>query len=280
VTDPRTGLVAVAVRNPAGLVLVDARTLRVVRRIPLAGASRHLSLDSGSVLVPAERSNQLLIVRLPAGPVSAVRVGLFPHDAAAAGGRILVADERAGTVSVISGHQVIAALGSVVQPGGVASIGGDRVAVIDVRARRLAVYGLDPSRLIDRQPLGRGPTHIVAAAGRIFVADTGGNRVIELTATDRPTQVASARAPGAPYGIALDRTRRRLWVTLTASNQLVEYSTQSGALLELHRYPTVRQPDTVAIDVPTGRVFVTGRQAGVLEAIDPSQVMSLPTPAE
>jgi len=250
-------------------VLVNSRTFRLVRRIPLPGGSRHLSLAHGSVLVPAEHTNQLLLVRLPAGPVSAVAVGLFPHDATAAGGRILVSDERGGRVSVIAGDQAIAILGSVVQPGGVASLGGDRVAVVDVAARRLVVYGLDPPRLISQQPLGRGPTHLVAGNDRIFVADTGGNQVIELSATTHPTTIASTLVPGAPYGIALDPLRHRLWVTLTATNQLVEYATQPGPLHELRRYPTVRQPDTVAVDSPTGRVFITGRAAGVLEAVDP-----------
>jgi hypothetical protein len=78
VDDPAAGLIAAAVRNPAGVVLVDSRTLRIVRRIPLPGAARHLSLDGRSVLVPAERSDELFVVGLPRGPVTTVRVGSFP----------------------------------------------------------------------------------------------------------------------------------------------------------------------------------------------------------
>jgi hypothetical protein len=35
------------------------------------------------------------------------------------------------------------------------------------------------------------------------------------------------------------------------------------------RLPTVRQPNTVAVDSATGRLFVTGTDEGVLQIIDP-----------
>ena len=63
--------------------------------------------------------------------------------------------------------------------------------------------------------------------------------------------------PGGPYGVALDPLRRRLWVTLPALNQLVELPAH-GRPHVLRRFATVRQPDSVAVDEHTGRVFVTG----------------------
>ena len=38
---------------------------------------------------------------------------------------------------------------------------------------------------------------------------------------------------------------------------------------ELARYPTVRQPNTVAVDPASGRVFVTGSRDGTLQILDP-----------
>jgi DNA-binding beta-propeller fold protein YncE len=35
------------------------------------------------------------------------------------------------------------------------------------------------------------------------------------------------------------------------------------------RFPTVRQPNTVAVDPTTGRLFVTGTVDGTVEIIDP-----------
>ncbi len=55
------------------------------------------------MLVPAEKSDELIEVTLPAGRASTSRVGDFPHDAARAAGRTFVADELADTVSVLEG---------------------------------------------------------------------------------------------------------------------------------------------------------------------------------
>ena len=60
--------------------------------------------------------------------------------------------------------------------------------------------------------------------------------------------------------------RGRLWVTLTATNQVVELA--AGARPhKLATYPAVRQPDTVAVDPATGRVYVTGHADGVLQLL-------------
>ena len=42
-----------------------------------------------------------------------------------------------------------------------------------------------------------------------------------------------------------------------------------GAPTSWRRWPTVRQPDSVAVDERTGDVFVTGRVDGVLERVTP-----------
>ena len=68
--------------------------------------------------------------------------------------------------------------------------------------------------------------------------------------------------PGAPYGAASDLRNGRLWVTLTARNQLVELAT-SARPHRLNVYPSVRQPDAVAVEPGTGRVFVSGADGAV-----------------
>src|ERR1700756_4458018 len=69
VVDARAGLVAVAVRNPSAIVLLSIRTLAVVRRIPIAGAPRHLALvgAGGPLLVPEESVDRVLELTLPGG---------------------------------------------------------------------------------------------------------------------------------------------------------------------------------------------------------------------
>ncbi|MDQ3184077.1 MAG: YncE family protein, partial [Actinomycetota bacterium] len=99
--DPETGLVAVALRNPNELALVDGESGDTVRRVELPETARHLDLAApgGPVLVPAEGSDSLVQVGLPDGEItSETPVGDFPHGAAAApGGRIFVVNEMAST---------------------------------------------------------------------------------------------------------------------------------------------------------------------------------------
>jgi len=79
--------------------------------------------------------------------------------------------------------------------------------------------------------------------------------------------------PGAPYGMAIDNRRHRLFVTLTARNELAEL-TAEGRPHIVRRYPTPQQPNTVAVDTATGRVFVAGKVDGVLQLLDPGRARS------
>lgn len=93
VADPATGLVAVAVREPPRLVLLDGETGNRATTVRLPAAARHLGLarPRGPVLVPAEQAGDLVKVSLPAGKVTrAVPVGSVPHDSTRAGGRLFV----------------------------------------------------------------------------------------------------------------------------------------------------------------------------------------------
>ena len=97
--------------------------------------------------------------------------------------------------------------------------------------------------------------------------DTDGDGLLVFRTRPRLELDRRVALAGAPYGIAIDRVRRRLWVTLTARNRLVEL-TMNGRPRPLRELPAVRQPDAVAVDERTGRVFVTGR-AGSLQVVDP-----------
>ncbi len=111
----------------------------------------------------------------------------------------------------------------------------------------------------------------MAAGDRLYVADTRGDAIL-VFATDagsRPLARAGRFAlphGSAPYGLALDPVRRRLWVTLTARNELVSLPVD-GRAGPTRRLPTVQQPDAVAVDSALGTVAVTGRAQGVLQLI-------------
>ena len=270
VFDPVTGLLAVAVRDPNRLVLTDAQGV-VQREVPLPGHARHLQLagPGGPVLVPAEDSNALVEVALPGGEVTETDVGDYPHDAAQlAGGQILVGDEKGGTLSVVTDGEVTQTFDSQTQPGGVATI-GDVAGVVDVADFTITSYDVAAGELQTVEPAGAGPTHIVAdGQNRFLVADTRGD-AIRVYSSDPLDFEASYPLPGTPYGLAYDSEDQVLWVTLTATNEVVGLSTAGDELEEVDRFPTVRQPNTVAVDRSTGRVFVGSRETGQLQLIDP-----------
>jgi len=270
VFDAVTGLLAVAVRDPNRLLLVD-RDGTTVREVPLPGHARHLQLAApgGPVLVPAEDANTLVQVALPGGETTGTPVGDYPHDAVqVAGGQVLVADEKGGTLSVVTDGEVTQRFDSQTQPGGVAAVGGT-AGVVDVGAYTLTSYDVAAGELGDVVDAGAGPTHLVAdARGRFMVADTRGDAVLTFSA-DPLVQTGELPLAGTPYGLALDTTGQVLWVTLTATNEVVGLSTADDELTEVARFPTVRQPNTVAVDSSTGRVFVGSRATGELQLIDP-----------
>jgi DNA-binding beta-propeller fold protein YncE len=72
-----------------------------------------------------------------------------------------------------------------------------------------------------------------------------------------------------PYGIASDPKRDLAWVTLTASNEVVGFDMTGGAPVQRYRLPTVRQPNSVAVDPDSGRVFVASANGEGVSVIQP-----------
>jgi hypothetical protein len=272
IADTATGLVAVAVREPNALVLVDARTGAVNDRAELPGFLRHLQLAApgGPVLVPVESADTLLAVELPPGDIaSRTPTGRGPHDAtAAANGTVFVTNEFGGSLSVVRDGAVIDTLTDQTQPGGLAAVDAF-VGVIDVRQNDLTVYDAVTLHHVGRAAAGDGPTHVVAGPhGRLIVSDTRGDALLVFEVSPSVRQIARLELPGSPYGLAYDARRDRVWVTLTGRNEVVEIDATASPPTVLNRLPTVRQPNTVAVDAGTGRVFVTGTADGVLQLLE------------
>ncbi|MDQ3453980.1 MAG: YncE family protein [Actinomycetota bacterium] len=271
VYDTQTGLLAVAVREPNRLLLVDGASGEVRTEVPLPGHARHLQLagPGGPVLVPAEDSDVFVAVELPGGDVRETSVGEYPHDAAQTeSGRILVADERGGTLSVLDGGEVVATFDDVTQPGGVATV-GDVAAVVDVGAFTLSAYDVVAEQQLGVLPAGAGPTHLIAdVRGNVVVADTRGDALL-VVGLEPLAQLARYPLPGTPYGVAYDTAADVLWVTLTARNEVVGIDLSGAQPAEVARFPTVRQPNTVAVDPVGGRLWIASRTTGELQTIDP-----------
>lgn len=262
VHDPVTGLLAVGVRDPDRLVLLDARTLAVVREVPLAGHVRHLQLAApgGPVLVPEEDADTLAVVALPSGQVTSYRVGTSPHDATAVEGGYVAGDEFGRSfTTVLDG--VAHTYRSVDQPGGVVGF-GDTFALVDVGAYTVSTWRVADGARIAGLPAGAGPTHGVRVGDRLVVTDTRGGAL--LTYREDPlTLLSTVPLPGGPYGLAADPSAPVVWVTLTATNQVAGFDVSTGTPRLLEKLSTVAQPDTVAAAGPD--VWVTGTRDGVVQ---------------
>jgi DNA-binding beta-propeller fold protein YncE len=272
VVDARTRTVAVAVRDPDELVLLNADSGAVTGRVPLPGSVRHLQLAApgGPVLVPVETADVLVRVDLPQGKAQpAIHTGAHPHDAAAAAnGKVFVANEHGGTVAVLRGDQIVKVFADSVQPAGIAPV-GTSMGLLDVRKNDLTVYDAERLTIVGSAPAGAGPTHLVADRhGRMIAADTRGDAVRVFTPLPAPREVASVAQPGGPYGIAYDGKRDRLWVASSGTNEVVGYDMSDANPREVQRFPTVQNPYTVGVDADTGRLFVAGVTAGVVQIID------------
>ena len=269
VYDPVTKTLVVAMRNPDRLALLDPQSLNVRRLIPLPGSVRHLQLAApgGPVLVPVETANELFDVPLPDGPATVTTVGRQPHDATGlSDGQVVVGNEFGRSLSVIRGGQVARTVAGVQQPGGVIADGLD-VVVVDVAEFTLDTFDVETGTRTGRVAAGSGPTHgALLAANRVLVVDTRGNAVL-IFDTDPLRLVTTFPLAGTPYGLALDTQSQTAWITLTARNELVGLDLSGPQPQVIARYPTVRQPNTVAVSSDSHDLWVTGTRDGELEHI-------------
>jgi hypothetical protein len=58
-----------------------------------------------------------------------------------------------------------------------------------------------------------------------------------------------------------------VWVSLTASNTVVGYDLSTGIPVEKVRYPTVRQPNTLAYDESSGTLYVVSGSGDGIQVI-------------
>jgi len=267
----------------AGLLLASA--------VLVAGCSSGGSGAAPGVNSPGESPGNPPIAAGPAEP------GLAPPLTVSPVGRVLKVGNNPEAVAI--GSSGTAAVGlkdpdgialvdllppGPPQPGGLAAVGKYAVSS-DVRGQGVWVYDASTGTQVAQAPVGQQLTHTIAlapagvpegsgsTAGAVAVADTMGGAVYLERITPQVQQLARIDAPGRPYGLGYDAAHQLLLVTLTASNLLrvidVADPSQPKVLGDL---PTVRQPNSVAVDPRSGMVVVGGNADGMLQLIPPVAV--------
>jgi hypothetical protein len=253
-----------AVATPAALHLYPLEdTLGAARSVPVAATA--LTADRDGFLAVGEDE----VVRVAADGRT-TPAGSFrgePSSAATLDGRTLVAlrDERA--VAVVRGDEVQRTItGQMMSADQVLSTGTGAV-VLD--RLRNAVFELDVpgARVTQGLRAGQGATNAVTDRfGRVLVADTRGGALLAFS-LDPLLLRQNYPVDGAPYGIAYDTERDLAWVTLTERNEVVGYDVAGEQPEEKYRFPTVSQPNTVAVDPRTGRVVVASGTGDGIQVI-------------
>lgn len=274
------GTLVVAVRNPGALVFqtlaADGSTTTPLGTLKTRSSARHLDLatPTGPVLAPLEDSSELLSVDVGTRTVAttATRVGTTPHNAArTADGTEAVTNEHGGGVVFVRDGKVVSSLpAGPPQPGGLAVV-GRYAAVADVQGNGVWVYDASTRTQVAHRAVGALLTHAItlgvagaldgtgAQRGVVAFADTSGGAVELERITPQIQDVGRVAAPGRPYGLAYDAARNLLYVTLTATNRLRVVDLADPARPRvLTDLPTVRQPNSVAVDPRSGTVVVTG----------------------
>jgi DNA-binding beta-propeller fold protein YncE len=141
---------------------------------------------------------------------------------------------------------------------------GDTAVVLD--RGQTSVTALNPAGSPDLAlRAGLGATTIdVDPVGRVLVADTRGGQLLVFGAD--PLIERQAYPVGeSPYGVVGSKTL--VWVSQTATNQVIGYDLATGIPVEKMRYPTVQQPNSLAYDDASGTLYVVSGSGGGVQVI-------------
>ncbi len=275
VVDPRTRTVAVALLSPPRLMLTALDDATSVRQIPLPGPAADLVLaESGALLVPVTAPGCLIRVPLEGGTPSRTDLDGVPRGAVALGDVTVVA--LGDRLAVFDGNRPRGTIRGFVDAARVVPAGirtGTKVAVLDRARTAVSVVDVSSGQISPTLRAGNGASNAVADRfGRTLVTDTRDGELLAF-AGDPPMLRQRFPLPGAPYGLAYDGQRDLAWVTLTAHDEVVGLGVAGGEPVILHRFPTVHQPDAVAVDPVSGRVLVVSASGAGLQIIDPGRVV-------
>ncbi len=256
------GSLVVALAQPPSLVIYDLGKLGAPRAtVALPGVTGKLTVSGDQVLAPVPDKGVLARVSLKDAKLSTTTVGGQPVAGIDSAAGTLVALRDRKTLEVLApGVPARSVTGELYSADDVLDTGS---AVVVLDRLRTALFSVDVAagKFGEGLRAGDGAANAVTDSfGRVLVTDARAGALIAFSANPLIMRQRYP-VPGGAYGIAYDRTRNLAWVTLTARNEVVGFDVRGGEPAEKYRFPTVRQPDSVAVDDQSGRVIV-GSAAG------------------
>lgn len=259
----------------AAVVGADRSTLALLRQADPAAPPRAVPLGApaaglspgrgGEILVPT--AHRVLRVDAATAAVTSVPVdGEATSAVIAADGRLAVATTD-GTVRIFGADgkqkQAVSGLTRVDALAWTA----EALVAVDRGNATITELDLDAGKPGLALQAGAGPGGIASDHyGRILIADTRGKSLLVLSAD--PLLLRQRFPVGfSPYAVAYDRRTDTTWVTSTASNEVVGFDLSTGIPKEVRRHPTVRQPNSLAVDDRTGELFVGSAADGGVQRI-------------
>jgi len=271
VLDPRTHVLAAVADPPTRLLLLNADALAAPARtvaLPAPAAQLVLSAPGGPLLVAVPGA--LLRVDQHTGDVATTKVDADVRSAMQlSDGRIAVGTAN-GAVLVLSADGTVAQRITGLAETDVLVDTPRGLVALDRKQTAVQAVNVGKGTLGESLRAGDGATNAVTDRfGRVLVTDTAGGGLLAFS-TGPLLLRQRFPVPGAPYALAYDPKTDLAWVTLTERNQVVGYDVAGGEPVERYRFPTVTQPDAVAVDANTGAVLVASAAGVGVQRIEPA----------
>jgi DNA-binding beta-propeller fold protein YncE len=240
------------------------KRLALLALLVLAPTAAGSSQTSTMAIVTAEKQNEVLAVRLPAGNVvRRVHVPADPENVAVGLDKVVVASPRAGAVTLLDRHlrklKVLRGFGS---PHIVLVDPLRTIAYVTDDARgELDVIALGQQRIVGRLSVGLGAHHMALSPGsghRLWVAL--GEHARELVLVDvtnplRPWVVRRVSIPFVAHDLAYAHNGLRIWVTSAVGSTVHVLGARTGSAVAAIRVGPA--PQHVAFDDKGRFAFVT-----------------------
>jgi hypothetical protein len=163
-----------------------------------------------------------------------------------------------GTATVGSRNKIFAHVDSLATQ-------GNTTVVLDRGQTSVTTIGAD-GHVEQALRAGEGATTLAAdPLGRVLVADTRGGQLL-VYGVDPLILRQAYPVRQAPYGLA--GSHGLAWVSLTASNVVIGYDLSTGIPVERVRYPTVQQPNSLALDETSDTLYVVSASGAGVQIIE------------